>query len=95
MSYSSQGYFSYTLIICIRDCVLSFQVKTVCQAMDLVCAGTSDSPASTNPDGPAKSSSEGSYAGAFCVIRPPGHHCAQDVPSGQVRLMPSSYVISG
>jgi histone deacetylase HOS3 len=52
------------------------QVKTVCQAIDLVCTPKSSS--STVPT----SSHTSDYTGAFCVIRPPGHHCAQDFPSG-------------
>ena len=66
------------------------QVKTVCQAIDLVCVPSSEEPigspttAGSIPTTIPPNGAKAPYAGAFCVIRPPGHHCAQDVPSGQV-----------
>jgi histone deacetylase HOS3 len=42
------------------------QVRTVCQAVDLICSPTATP----------------KYSGAFCTIRPPGHHCGPTTPSG-------------
>lgn len=51
-------------------------VQTVCQAVDGVCSGLGPATAKPEPEveaGPSK---------AFCAIRPPGHHCGEDEPSG-------------
>lgn len=50
-------------------------VQTVCQAVDGVCAeiGQANGAADELEAGPRK---------AFCAIRPPGHHCGEDEPSG-------------
>lgn len=47
-------------------------VKTVCQGIDVVCA----------PKDQAVTTNQSSHAGAFCIIRPPGHHCSASLPSG-------------
>ena len=45
---------------------------TVCEAVDAVIEGGGHKPHST-PDPPKR---------AFCVVRPPGHHCGEDTPCG-------------
>ncbi|KAJ9107573.1 hypothetical protein QFC21_001032 [Naganishia friedmannii] len=61
----------------IEGCIL-----TVCQAVDLVCgkpkSGLKDSSSEQMSATEAGLQTEKS----FCVIRPPGHHCGQDAPSG-------------
>lgn len=54
-------------------------VQTVCQAVDGVCAGDESAPPQANG---AAEAGEASPRKAFCAIRPPGHHCGEDEPSG-------------
>jgi histone deacetylase HOS3 len=44
---------------------------------------------------PASAPSKG-FSKAFCAIRPPGHHCGEDLPSGCVALFTlSTMVVDG
>jgi histone deacetylase HOS3 len=44
-------------------------IGTVCEAVDTVVQGARDVPAQ-------------GVSRAFCLVRPPGHHCGEDTPSG-------------
>ena len=68
----------------------------MCQAIDKVCSTPQANAAATVPATPpiipaeaAQSNPSSSYFTpsdtfnkGFCVIRPPGHHCGEDLPSG-------------
>lgn len=58
------------------------QVLTVSQAVDLVCRAASNNSEEKPMQGTDDSGSDAHVNKAFCVIRPPGHHCGQDAPSG-------------
>ncbi|GHJ86322.1 hypothetical protein NliqN6_2724 [Naganishia liquefaciens] len=59
----------------IEGCVL-----TVSQAVDIVCqSAKADREVQSRAEAAPK---EDVATKAFCVIRPPGHHCGQDAPSG-------------
>nr|XP_019051123.1 histone deacetylase HOS3 [Kwoniella bestiolae CBS 10118]OCF30053.1 histone deacetylase HOS3 [Kwoniella bestiolae CBS 10118] len=53
-------------------------IQTVCQAVDHVVSSR------TPPSTPASASTTADvqFNKAFCAIRPPGHHCGEDLPSG-------------
>jgi len=71
-------------------------IDGVCETVYAVKAGTSTPPLPHLPsisqtipaqpsaylDATPESSSSTSFTKAFCAIRPPGHHCGQDIPSG-------------
>ncbi|KAL7422929.1 histone deacetylase [Cryptotrichosporon argae] len=56
-------------------------IQTVCQAVDRICAGADkpSPPSASEHDTPA---TDRPFSKAFCAIRPPGHHCGEDEPSG-------------
>lgn len=65
----------------------------MCQAIDKVCDAVQAKVDASVPATPpiASKGSEGNYFAqdeksqfnkAFCAIRPPGHHCGEDEPSG-------------
>jgi histone deacetylase HOS3 len=58
------------------------QVLTVSQAVDLVCHSASLGPEEKSMQNGSRSEGDAVANKAFCVIRPPGHHCGQDAPSG-------------
>ncbi|OCF78604.1 histone deacetylase HOS3 [Kwoniella mangroviensis CBS 8886] len=51
-------------------------IQTVCQAVDHVVSSR------TPPSTPSSAPSSSPFSKAFCAIRPPGHHCGEDLPSG-------------
>ncbi|OWZ60972.1 hypothetical protein AYX14_07033, partial [Cryptococcus neoformans] len=58
-------------------------IQTVCQAVDHVVQKTKsvhvkEEPSTPPMEGPA----DALFTKAFCAIRPPGHHCGEDAPSG-------------
>ncbi|WVQ70703.1 hypothetical protein IAR50_000225 [Cryptococcus sp. DSM 104548] len=62
-------------------------IQTVCQAIDTVFKSLKETQnlqqgPSTPPISPPPSSETVDLQKAFCVIRPPGHHCGEDAPSG-------------
>lgn len=59
------------------------QIKTVCEAIDLVCSDIHTEP-EEDPDNKHKHkpTPKPTPKKAFCAIRPPGHHCGQESPSG-------------
>ncbi|ORX41060.1 histone deacetylase domain-domain-containing protein [Kockovaella imperatae] len=67
-------------------------VQTVCQAVDKICAileaiteppiKAPSTPPSKPPSTPPLPPPTSSFTKAFCAIRPPGHHCGEDSPSG-------------
>ncbi|RXK40609.1 histone deacetylase HOS3 [Tremella mesenterica] len=65
-------------------------VQTICQAVDMVCARP-PAEVKTDPMTPTRGEPSsgttggdqtGKFCKAFCAIRPPGHHCGEDAPSG-------------
>ncbi|TYJ53237.1 hypothetical protein B9479_006160 [Cryptococcus floricola] len=59
-------------------------IQTVCQAIDTVFMSSKQAPRQgpTTPPVSPPSSEALDLQKAFCVIRPPGHHCGEDAPSG-------------
>jgi histone deacetylase HOS3 len=62
------------------------QIQTICQAIDKVCDYIPSDTIRKAPSTPPHNiQSDGSgFNKAFCAIRPPGHHCGEDLPSGYV-----------
>ena len=63
-------------------------IQTVCQAVERVCSAASTATVPKTPEqfaGHEYFEAPGSsFRKAFCAIRPPGHHCGEDTPSGCV-----------
>lgn len=63
------------------------QIQTVCQAIDKVCDYLPTASIKQEPSTPPHDDSRhqaSPFNKAFCAIRPPGHHCGEDLPSGYV-----------